>query len=85
MRPTTRARGWTVGWVGGGAVVLIAATLLVTITALARRIARQADEITAALDGAERHTEPLWRLRDVNSALSRVVDRLASPDSELAS
>lgn len=72
-----RADGWTIGWLGGAAVVVTAATLLVTIIGLARRITRQAEEITAALDGVELHTRPLWKVSEVNAALSQVVDRLS--------
>lgn len=69
---------WTFGWVVGGAVVLVAALLLVAIIALGRRIVAQADEITTALDGARRNTDPLWDVKAVNINLDRVVRGLAA-------
>jgi hypothetical protein len=69
---------WYVGWVVGGVVVLIAATLLLTIIFLGRRIVRQADDITVALDGTRRNTDPLWGVKQININLDRVVKSLAA-------
>lgn len=69
---------WYVGWVVGAAVVLIAAVLLLTIIFLGRRIVRQADDITAALDGARANTDPLWAVKSVNLSLDRVNRGLAA-------
>lgn len=66
------ASGWYIGWAVGLVVVLIAAALLLTIIALGRRITRQADAITAALDGARANTDPLWDVRRTNSAVDRI-------------
>ena len=63
---------WIVGWVIGVVVVLVAATLLVTIIALGRRIARQADEITEALDGAREKTTALFEVTRTNLALDQI-------------
>ena len=64
---------WIVGYAIGGAVVLIAATLLIVINLLARRIVHQAAEITLALDGAMRNTDPLFDLGMVNHSLESLV------------
>jgi hypothetical protein len=53
-------------------VILIAATLLLTIIALGRRIVRQADDITAAIDGARENTGPLFDVTATNSAIDRI-------------
>jgi hypothetical protein len=53
-------------------VILIAATLLLTIIALGRRIVRQADDITAAIDGARENTTPLFDVTATNSAIDRI-------------
>ena len=53
-------------------MVLIAATLLLAIIALGRRIARQADDITAAIDGARENTAPLFDVAGTNSAIDRI-------------
>jgi hypothetical protein len=63
---------WYVGWAVGVVVVLIAALLLVTIILLGRRIVRQADEITAALDGARENTAPLFDLTRTNLAIDQI-------------
>jgi hypothetical protein len=63
---------WIVGWAIGVVVVLVAATLLVTIIALGRRIARQAGEITEALDGARENTTSLFEVTRTNLAIDQI-------------
>ena len=63
---------WYVGWVIAAVVVLIAATLLLAIILLGRRVTRQADDITTALDGARDNTDPLWDVKQININLDRV-------------
>jgi hypothetical protein len=63
---------WFVGWVIGVVVVLIAALLLLAIIALGRRIARQADDITGALDGTREHTSPLFDVTHTNLAIDQI-------------
>ncbi len=67
---------WKLGWALGGVVVLVAAGLLLAIIGLARRIVHQAGEIEEAIDGARRHTAPLFDLAAVNGALDRVTHEL---------
>ena len=69
---------WYVGWAIAAVVVVIAATLLLTIIFLGRRVARQADEITAALDGARANTVPLWDVKQININLDRINRALAA-------
>jgi hypothetical protein len=69
---------WAVGWILAAAVVVIAAVLLLAIIGLGRRIVRQADEITAALDGAREHTLPLWEVKRTNLAIDRINRGLAA-------
>jgi hypothetical protein len=66
------AVGWVVGWIVGALVVVIAATLIITIILLGRRIASQADDITAALDGARENTLPLFEVKRTNLAIDRI-------------
>lgn len=63
---------WAIGYAIGGAVVLVAATLLVTIILLARRIVGQTAAITLALDGAMRNTNPLFDVANVNHSLESI-------------
>jgi hypothetical protein len=79
---------WIVGWIVGGAVVLVAAVLLVTIIALARRIVGQAGAIVAALNGARGNTEPLFDIANVNYSLEQITRKLHEafdPDPPTAS
>ncbi len=64
--------GWIVGWAVGVVVVLIAAVLLLLIIGLGRRIARQAEAITEALDGARENTTPMFEIPKTNLALDRI-------------
>jgi hypothetical protein len=69
---------WYVGWVIAGAVVVIAATLLLTIIFVGKRIARQADDVTVALDGARANTDPLWGVKQININIDRITRGLAA-------
>lgn len=69
---------WYVGWAIAAAVVVIAATLLLVIIFLGRGVARQADEITAALDGARANTDPLWDVKQININIDRINRGLAA-------
>lgn len=64
---------WPLGWAIGGGVVALAAGLLLTAIALAKRIARQAGEIEAAIDGARENTGALFDLATTNLALDQTV------------
>ena len=79
MAPLLALSGWwIVGWAVGAAVVLLAAALLVAIIGLGRRIAHEADDITAGLDRTRVATEGLWEVKRANLALDRIVRGLAA-------
>lgn len=63
---------WILGYALAGAVVLIAATLLIAIILLARRIVTQTAAIARALDGAMRNTNPLFDLANLNHAIGAI-------------
>ncbi len=67
---------WVIGWSTGAAVVGIAASLLVTIIALCRRIVGQAEDITQALDGAREQTNVLFDLPSTNAAVGSIATDL---------
>jgi hypothetical protein len=69
---------WLISWMIGVVVVIIAATLLLTIIGLGRRIVRQADEITASLDATRRNTDPLWGVKQININIDRINKGLAA-------
>jgi len=63
---------WILGYSIGAVVVLIAASLLIAINVLARRIVHQTAEITTALDGAMRNTNPLFDVGMINHGIESV-------------
>src|SRR3712207_4663519 len=63
---------WVVGWAIGALVVVIAASLLVAIIALCRRIVRQAEDITRALDGARENSDALFDVTRTNAAIASI-------------
>jgi hypothetical protein len=78
--------GWWIGWAVALVVILLAAALLLAIIGLGRRIVRQADDITAALDGTREHTTALFDLTRTNFAIDRIARdlrevRTAEPDA----
>lgn len=76
MVGASTATWWVVGWIVGGAVVFVAAALLLAIIGLARRITREAGAIVLALDGARASTEPLFDLANVNYSLEQITRAL---------
>ncbi len=68
-----RSGAWTIGWVAGTGVVFVAGGLLATVILVGRRIARQAGEITEALDRSREGTDALFGLTDTAGSLERVV------------
>ena len=72
---------WIVGWIVGGAVVLVAAGLLIAIIALARRIVGQAGAIVAALDGARANTAALFDIASINYSLDQITRKLREVDA----
>lgn len=74
LSPDTVGR-WKAGWWTGAGVVALAAGLLLGLIGLARRITRQADEITEALTATRDNTAPLFELLDTN----RTVERILAP------
>ena len=76
---------WYFGWVTGALVVVIAATLLLMIIFIGRRVVRQANEITAALDGTRANTDPLWGVKQININIDRINRGLAAARKALSS
>ena len=76
--------GWKVGWGISGLVVAIAASLLVTIIGLCRRIVGQAEDITRALDGARVQSDALFSLSSTNDAIGSIAADLRTVREGLA-
>jgi hypothetical protein len=64
--------GWWIGWAVALVVVVLAAALILVVIGLARRIARQAGDITAAIDGAREQTVPLFEVTRTNLAIDTI-------------
>lgn len=63
---------WLIGYAIGVVVIIIAATLLLAIIGLGRRISTQAQDITKALDGARANTDALFDVKRTNLAVDRI-------------
>jgi Na+-transporting NADH:ubiquinone oxidoreductase subunit NqrF len=61
--------GWYVGLALGAIIIAVVVVLVAIILGLARRIAVQAKQITAAIDDARVNTLPLWDVDKVNESL----------------
>jgi hypothetical protein len=64
--------GWRIGWSAGGAVVVIAAALILTLVALGRRITGQAREVEFQLQKVRDNTAVLFDLPKTNRAIERI-------------
>jgi hypothetical protein len=63
---------WTVGWVVGAVVILLVAILLLTITALARRIDGVALDLVTDLGSIANKTGPLQNVAATNTAVKTI-------------
>jgi len=63
---------WTVGWVVGAVVVALVAVLLLTITALARRIDGVAQDLVTDLASIAGKTRPLQDVGATNVAVRTI-------------
>lgn len=64
--------GWWIGWGVALVVILLAAALLLLVIWLARNVVRQADDITAAIDGARENTTALFDVTRTNLAVDTI-------------
>jgi hypothetical protein len=73
---------WTVGWVVGAVVILLVAVLLLTITALARKVDGVAQELVTDLDSIANKTRPLQDVGATNIAVRTITRCLRSARGE---
>lgn len=73
---------WTVGWVVGAVVILLVAVLILTITALARKVDGVAQELVSDLDSIARKTRPLQDVGAANVAVRTITRGLRSARGE---
>src|ERR687893_1606067 len=73
---------WTVGWVVGAVVILLVAVLILTITALARKVDGVAQELVSDLDSIARKTRPLQDVGATNAAIRTITRCLRSARGE---
>lgn len=69
---TALSMWWPVGWIVGGVVIALVAILLLTITALARKIDRVAEDLVADLDSIATKTGPLQNVAATNNAVTTI-------------
>jgi uncharacterized membrane protein len=69
----TAAAGWTVGIILGVVVILVAAAILLTIVALAARIAKQAKTAEDAVEVVRAQTAELGGIARINDSGVRVL------------
>jgi hypothetical protein len=65
--------GWYIGFVIALVVITVVVILAGMILGLARRIAVQAEQITASLDDGRVNTLPLWEVDKVNEELNLII------------
>jgi hypothetical protein len=63
---------WMVGWVVGAVVIALVAVLLITITALARKIDVVALDLVTDLDSIARKTNSLQEAGAINGAVQTI-------------
>jgi uncharacterized protein YoxC len=76
IEPVRATSRWLIGWALSAAVLAVAATLLITIILLARKIAQQVDEIDRSLERSRRNTEVLFAAGPLNESLQGAVEHL---------
>jgi hypothetical protein len=72
MMPAAVSTWWMVGWVVGAVVVLLVAVLILTITALARKVDGVAQQLVGDLDSIARTTRPLQDVGATNIAVRTI-------------
>lgn len=75
---------WTIGWAVGAVVVLVVALLILGITALARSITAEANELTGALNGIGTKTTALHDLGRTHVTLRKITNGLRRARGERA-
>lgn len=71
-----RSAAWSAGWGVGALVVVVAASLLLTLIALGRRIIGQAEDIKTALDGTRENTAALYDVSATNATVESITRSL---------
>ncbi len=77
-----RPNAWVTGWAAGAGVVVVAAGLILEITARGNRIAAQAREITRSLEQARENAAPLFELSETSATLDRITSSLRAAREE---
>ena len=69
----TASAGWPIGLALGIVVILVAATIVITIVALAMRIAKQAKTAEEAVEVVRRQTAELGGIAQINDSGVRIL------------
>jgi hypothetical protein len=74
---------WNLGFILGGAIVLIVAVLLIAILLVARNIRRLAAEALSAAGEIESTTKPIWSIGAANGIVKEVAGAARSIESRV--
>jgi hypothetical protein len=70
---TTASAGWPIGMILGIVVILVAAAIVITIVALAMRIAKQAQTAEGAVEVVRQQTAELGGIARINDSGVRIL------------
>jgi hypothetical protein len=74
---------WSLGFIIGGAIVLVVAVLLMAILLVARNIRRLAAEALSVAGEIERATKPIWNIGAANGIIKEIAVAVRSIESRI--
>lgn len=75
---------WTLGFIAGGAIVVVVALLLIGIIYQATRILRLARTAAAVVGEIDTQTRSVWALRDTNVVAEQILEGARAIDANAA-
>lgn len=75
---------WTLGFMAGGAIVVVVAVLLIGIILQAQRILRLARTASDVVGQIDMQTRSVWALRDTNVVAEQILESARAIDANAA-
>ena len=75
---------WTLGFMAGGAIVVVVAVLLIGIILQAQRILRLARTASNVVGQIDMQTRSVWALRDTNVVAEQILESARAIDANAA-
>lgn len=75
---------WTLGFIAGGAIVVVVAVLLIGIILQAQRILRLARTASDVVGQIDMQTRSVWALRDTNVVAEQILESARAIDANAA-